>query len=59
MDFYNASTTKLMCLMLGGESPVDVYWIVYGAMIKYAKEINCLPFTIEHRYFGESHPLNL
>ncbi|ESO86391.1 hypothetical protein LOTGIDRAFT_195134 [Lottia gigantea] len=43
-------------LMLGGEGPLGPTWMVDGAWIDYAQAYNAMLFSIEHRYYGKSHP---
>ncbi|XP_045769010.1 putative serine protease K12H4.7 [Maniola jurtina] len=45
-------------LFLGGESPVSPRWAETGIMYELAKETNGALYVAEHRYYGESRPLN-
>ena len=42
--------------MIGGEGAVSPYEVMYGAWIEWAKKHNAALFTLEHRFYGESHP---
>ncbi|KAG6461332.1 putative serine protease K12H4.7 isoform X2 [Manduca sexta] len=44
--------------MIGGEGPADPRWMVKGTWILYAKKHKALCINLEHRYYGESHPVN-
>lgn len=43
-------------LMIGGEGEAQPIWMVQGAWIHYAREMNALCFQLEHRFYGKSHP---
>lgn len=45
-------------LMIGGEATENAKWIVQGQWISYAEENNALCFLVEHRFYGDSKPLN-
>ncbi|XP_045772477.1 putative serine protease K12H4.7 [Maniola jurtina] len=45
-------------LFLGGESPASARWAETGIMYELAKETNGALYVSEHRYYGESRPLN-
>ncbi|XP_034832497.1 putative serine protease K12H4.7 [Maniola hyperantus] len=45
-------------LFLGGEGPVSPRWADTGIMYELAKETNGALYVSEHRYYGESKPLN-
>ncbi|EDV20342.1 uncharacterized protein TRIADDRAFT_63413 [Trichoplax adhaerens] len=45
-------------LMLGGEGPASPVWNVAGAWQIYAKKLNAITIQIEHRYYGQSHPVS-
>ena len=43
--------------MIGGEGSVDPLWVeCCFAYIDWAKKHNAALFTLEHRFYGESHP---
>ncbi|XP_052816348.1 putative serine protease K12H4.7 [Mya arenaria] len=44
-------------LMIGGEGPANPIWMVEGAWIVYAKQFGAIAVMLEHRYYGESHPV--
>ncbi|XP_071501714.1 putative serine protease K12H4.7 [Diadema antillarum] len=43
-------------LMIGGEGTANPIWMVEGAWIEYAREMNAFCLMLEHRYYGKSHP---
>lgn len=43
-------------LMIGGEGPANPVWMVEGAWISYAKDVNAYLLYLEHRFYGQSHP---
>ncbi|KAK6196039.1 hypothetical protein SNE40_001342 [Patella caerulea] len=43
-------------IMLGGEGPLAPIWMVEGAWVNYAQALNAMMFSIEHRFYGKSHP---
>lgn len=43
-------------LMIGGEGEATPIWMVQGAWIHYAQEMNALCFQVEHRFYGKSRP---
>ncbi|XP_064088841.1 putative serine protease K12H4.7 [Macrobrachium nipponense] len=43
-------------LMIGGEGPANPIWMVEGAWIPYAERLNAYLISLEHRYYGKSHP---
>lgn len=43
-------------LMIGGEGAAQPTWMIQGAWIHYAQEMNALCFQLEHRFYGESKP---
>ncbi|XP_050348875.1 putative serine protease K12H4.7 [Nymphalis io] len=45
-------------LFLGGESPASSQWTSTGIMYELAKETHGAMFVSEHRYYGQSKPLN-
>ncbi|XP_039758286.1 putative serine protease K12H4.7 [Pararge aegeria] len=45
-------------LFLGGESAASPRWAQTGIMYELAKETNGAMYVSEHRYYGESKPLN-
>lgn len=57
--FTNASFYKPggpVFLMIGGEGPANPIWLVEGAWISYAKRVNAYLLSLEHRFYGKSHP---
>ena len=46
-------------IMIGGEGEANPIWIVEGTMMKYAEELGAFAFLLEHRFYGQSHPLGL
>ncbi|XP_052232753.1 putative serine protease F56F10.1 [Dreissena polymorpha] len=44
-------------LMIGGEGPADAIWMVEGTWIQYAQQFGAICVMLEHRYYGESHPV--
>ncbi|KAJ2954280.1 hypothetical protein O0L34_g2531 [Tuta absoluta] len=56
-SFYDFKNPGPVFLMIGGEGPADARWMVKGAWIEYAKYFKALCINLEHRYYGESHPL--
>lgn len=59
--YVNASTFGMdgpVFLMIGGEGPLGAHWVSVGAMMEYAKKYNALVLALEHRFYGESHPLS-
>lgn len=59
--FQRLSYSKLngpIYLFLGGESPASPRWAETGIMYELAKETGGALFVSEHRYYGESIPLN-
>nr|XP_013189334.1 unnamed protein product [Amyelois transitella] len=42
--------------MIGGEGSADPRWLVKGAWIEYAQRFKALCISLEHRFYGESHP---
>ncbi|XP_065643422.1 putative serine protease K12H4.7 isoform X2 [Hydra vulgaris] len=45
-------------LMIGGEGSLSSLWVNVGAMVDYAKQHGALILGLEHRFYGESHPLS-
>lgn len=45
-----------MFVLIGGEGPVDIGWMVYGDWIKNARLYHAMTLQLEHRYYGHSHP---
>ncbi|KAK3872567.1 hypothetical protein Pcinc_022357 [Petrolisthes cinctipes] len=43
-------------LMIGGEGPANPKWMYEGAWIHYARSLNAYLLSLEHRYYGKSHP---
>ncbi|XP_054770679.2 putative serine protease K12H4.7 [Lytechinus pictus] len=43
-------------LMIGGEGEANPVWMVDGAWVEYAKEMNAFLIMLEHRFYGKSHP---
>ncbi|XP_035710998.1 putative serine protease K12H4.7 isoform X1 [Folsomia candida] len=44
------------CIVIGGESPMDPRWIVFGQMVNYCQQLNGVIYMLEHRFYGESTP---
>jgi pimeloyl-ACP methyl ester carboxylesterase len=44
-------------VMISGEAPADITWMTFGQWYKNAKIFGALMFQLEHRFFGQSHPL--
>ena len=44
-------------IMIGGEGEASPVWLLIGSMMKYAEELGAFVFLLEHRFYGESHPL--
>jgi hypothetical protein len=44
-------------LMIGGEGPANPIWMVEGTWIQYAQRFGAICVMLEHRYYGESHPV--
>lgn len=42
--------------MIGGEGEAQPIWMVQGAWIHYAREMNALCYQLEHRFYGKSRP---
>lgn len=58
--FVNASSFAFdgpVFLMIGGEGPLSPNWVSVGTMVEYAAEYKALVVAVEHRFYGESHPL--
>ncbi|VVD02767.1 unnamed protein product [Leptidea sinapis] len=45
-------------LRVGGESNANAQWMVSGPWHYNAQEFKALCITLEHRYYGKSHPTN-
>ncbi|XP_071446334.1 putative serine protease K12H4.7 [Hetaerina americana] len=43
-------------LMIGGEGPIGLGWMLYGQWIELAKIHGAICFQLEHRFYGKSHP---
>jgi pimeloyl-ACP methyl ester carboxylesterase len=43
-------------LMIGGEGPDNPLWMSEGTWITYASKLNAFCFSLEHRFYGQSHP---
>lgn len=43
-------------LMIGGEGEARASWMVEGAWVHYAEELNALCIQLEHRFYGKSRP---
>ncbi|XP_068247154.1 putative serine protease K12H4.7 [Palaemon carinicauda] len=54
LDFYQPGGPVF--LMIGGEGPADAIWMVEGAWITYAQQLNAALLQLEHRFYGKSHP---
>ena len=47
-----------MFVMIGGEGPASPVWMVEGQWVQYyAPMYNAICVQLEHRYYGESHPV--
>lgn len=58
--YVNGSTFGMdgpVFLMIGGEGPLSANWVAVGTMIEYAEKYKALVIALEHRFYGESHPL--
>ena len=45
-------------VMIGGEGPANPIWMVEGQWVTYyAPMYNAICVSLEHRYYGESHPV--
>merc|ERR1711962_718096 len=44
-------------LMIGGEGAANPGWLNYGQWSKWAQQHGAAMFLLEHRYYGESHPV--
>lgn len=44
-------------LMIGGEGPANSKWMVTGSWVEYAKRLGAYLLLLEHRFYGDSHPL--
>ncbi|XP_053402774.1 putative serine protease F56F10.1 [Mercenaria mercenaria] len=44
-------------LMIGGEGPANPVWMVEGTWIQYAQMFGAICVMLEHRYYGDSHPV--
>lgn len=42
--------------MLRGENELSAPFMVAGAWVEYAQQLNALLFQLEHRYYGQSMP---
>ncbi|CAH0716103.1 unnamed protein product, partial [Brenthis ino] len=56
-SFYDFNNPGPVFLMIGGEGTASPKWMVKGTWIDYAKRFKALCIQLEHRYYGESHPL--
>lgn len=43
-------------IMIGGEGTANPIWMVEGTWLQYAMNYNAICFTLEHRFYGKSHP---
>lgn len=58
--YVNASMWKTngpVFMMIGGEGPLSARWVSVGSMVEYAGKYGALVLALEHRFYGESHPL--
>ena len=44
-------------IMIGGEGTANPVWLLGGSLMKYAEELGAFTFLLEHRFYGDSHPL--
>jgi len=56
-SFYNAGTGGPIFLQIGGEGAIGSYYVTELEFVVYAQEMNALVVALEHRFYGESHPL--
>ncbi|XP_065205171.1 putative serine protease K12H4.7 [Planococcus citri] len=45
-------------LMINGEATASPKWSVTGQWVSYAKTLNAIGFSLEHRFYGRSRPKN-
>lgn len=45
-------------LQIGGEGPANPIWMENGAWVTYAQNYNAMLFMVEHRYYGQTHPIS-
>ena len=43
--------------MITGEGALSPHWLNTGAMVDLGVPSNALMFALEHRFYGQSHPL--
>ncbi|KAL4235486.1 Thymus-specific serine protease [Mactra antiquata] len=58
--FVNETFVKLngpIFVMIGGEGPANPKWMIEGTWIEYAKIYGAICVMLEHRYYGDSHPV--
>ena len=58
--FSNAASFKSngpVFLMVGGEASLSPRWLSIGSMVEYAQANGALMLSLEHRFYGKSHPL--
>lgn len=55
-DQYYKPPNGSLFVMIGGEGPIDMYWMTGGDWIKNARLYGALAIQLEHRYYGDSHP---
>ncbi|XP_023312840.1 putative serine protease K12H4.7 [Anoplophora glabripennis] len=55
---FNTTEGFVVFLLIGGEGQAGVQWMSAGAWIQTAREYGALLFQLEHRFYGESHPLS-
>ena len=58
--FYNAHNTTLSTIFIycGGEGDIEAFWNISGLPFDVAPQFNALVVFVEHRYYGQSLPLN-
>ncbi|XP_011568992.3 putative serine protease K12H4.7 [Plutella xylostella] len=54
--FFDYENPGPIFIMIGGEGPLDARWMVKGAWIEYAQKFKAMCLSLEHRYYGKSHP---
>lgn len=43
-------------LMIGGEGALSPKWMIDGTWLRYARKYKALCVSVEHRFYGKSHP---
>uniref|UniRef100_A0A0K8SCN3 Serine protease K12H4.7 n=1 Tax=Lygus hesperus TaxID=30085 RepID=A0A0K8SCN3_LYGHE len=55
--WFKNSPDSPVFLMIGGEGPIAGEWMVMGSWLDHAQKFKSLCFQLEHRYYGESRPV--